>query len=376
LPLSSTITLDLALAQLDRWIDPGAVAGAAVAVRAHGELIAEHYAGEAQPGIAVHRDTLFGLASVSKPITATVVMTLVDDGQISLEEPIVRFVPEFAAAAPDGNPQWEAARRLITVRQALAHLTGLPEDLPPGTLRARDLPSLDTITDHLIAQPLQFACGTEMRYSNAGYALLGRLVHRVTGRDIWDYAQERLFEPMGIEGIVARPDSALDPRIATVADAGGAGSDHESYNSRYWRGLAIPWGGLFGTAAGIAQFAEQFMAGDRLPLSKRARQLMTTDQADGVSGGLTSLKLVWRPAHWGLGWEIKGSKRRHWTGEYTSPQTYCHWGAAGTLVWTDPTLDLTVAVFGNRTTFNQWPFQPVARWARLSNAIIASQSRE
>ena len=117
------------------------------------------------------------------------------------------------------------------------------------------------------------------------------------------------------------------------------------------------------------------MLGNQNPVSKRARELMTTDQAGGVSGGLAMLKLVWHPAHWGLGWEVKGSKRRHWTGEYTSPQTWCHWGSAGTLVWADPSIDLSVAVFGNRTTYSQWPFQPVARWARLSNAIIASRDR-
>lgn len=375
MPLSQKTRLDDALAQIRQWIVPDGVNGGAVVVRAHGEQVGELYAGEAQPGRPVERDTLFGLASVSKPITATVVLSLVDDGLVSLQEPIVRFVPEFAAAASEGVAQWEAARRLITVRQALAHLTGLPEDLPAGTLRSRDLPSLDTITDHLIALPLQFEPGTAMRYSNAGYALLGRLVSRVTGRDIWEYARDRVLGPMGMSGIVARPGPELDERIAIVADASGSNSDHESYNSRYWRELAIPWGGLFGTAADVATFAEQFTAGNVLPLSRRARALMISDQVFGVEGGLTSLKLVWRPAHWGLGWEVKGSKRRHWTGDYTAPETYCHWGAAGTLVWSDPTLALTVAVFGNRTTYSQWPFRPVARWARLSNAIIASLDR-
>jgi CubicO group peptidase (beta-lactamase class C family) len=99
---------------------------------------------------------------------------------------------------------------------------------------------------------------------------------------------------------------------------------------------------------------------------------MTSDQANGVAGGLQMLRLVWTPAHWGLGWEVKGSKRRHWTGDYTSPRTYCHWGSAGTLVWSDPERALTVAAFGNRYTAKGWPFTPVARWARLSNAIVAA----
>jgi beta-lactamase class C len=373
LSVSSNSALDRALTQIDQWVSDGAVTGAAVVVRSHGQEIARRYVGEAQPGIPVGPETLFGLASVTKPITASVVMLLVDDGQIGLDEPVTRFVPELAAAAPDGNPQWEAARSMITVRQVLAHVSGLAEDLPPGKLRARDLPDRDTITDHLMALPLQSEPGSALLYSNAGYGVLGRLVHRVTGRDIWDVAQDRLLGPIGLAGIVARPGPDLNQRIATVADAGSQGSEHESFNSRYWRDLAIPWGGLFGTPADIARFAESFIGGGSNPLSKRARTLMTSDQANGVSGGLAMLRLVWHPAYWGLGWEVKGAKRRHWTGEYTSPDTYCHWGSAGTLVWTDPTIGLTVAVFANRTTYSQWPYQPVARWARLSNAIIASQ---
>ena len=371
--MSTTVALDHVLSQIDDWIDPSGVAGAGVIVRANGAEIAERYAGEGQPGFDVDRNTLFGLASVTKPITAAVVMTLVDDGRLSIDEPAVRFVPEFGTAAADGNPQWEAARRLITVRHLLSHTSGMVEDLPTGILRARDLPSLDTITDHLIAQPLQFEPGTALLYSNAGYSLLGRIVNRVTGRDIWDYARERLLEPMGLDGIVARPGPELDDRVAIVADAGSAGSEHESFNGAYWRDLAIPWGGLFGTVADIAAFADSFMTGERLPLSSRARELMISDQVNGVSGGLQMLKLVWHPAVWGLGWEVKGGKRRHWTGDYTSPATYCHWGSAGTLVWSDPVQRLTVAMFGNRTTYSQWPYQPTARWARLSNSIIAGQ---
>ena len=114
-------------------------------------------------------------------------------------------------------------------------------------MRARDLPSLDTITDHLIALPLQFEAGTSLLYSNAGYGLLGRVVNRVTGRDIWDFARDHLLDPMGLSGIVARPGPELDDRIARVADAGSAGSPHESSrHSQYWRDLAIPWAACSG----------------------------------------------------------------------------------------------------------------------------------
>lgn len=83
------------------------------------------------------------------------------------------------------------------------------------------------------------------------------------------------------------------------------------------------------------------------------------------------MKVTWNPAYWGLGWEVKGTKRRHWTGELTSPRTFCHFGAAGTLLWADPERDVALAVFANRTTIHLWPFIP-ARWSRLSNALIAA----
>ena len=370
--MSGPARLNEVLALIDDWIEPDGVSGAAVVVRSGGELVAERYAGEGRPGRPVTERTLFALASITKPVTASAVMALVDEGLLAIDEPIARFVPEFATANPDGNCAWEAARRLITVRQALCHTTGLPEDLPPGELRGRDLPSVETIADHLIRLPLGFEPGTELRYSNAGYALLGRLVQRVTGQDLWDYARARVLEPMGLNDVIARPPGSEDDRIVHVADAGGAGTDHEGYQSRYWRELAIPWGGIFGSARDVARFAESFMLPTNAPLSRATRDLMITDQAAGVSGGLTSLKLTWHPAQWGLGWEVKGGKRRHWTGELASPATYCHWGAAGTLVWADPAWGVTVAMFGNRTTFNLWPFTPVARWSRLSNAIVAA----
>ena len=99
---------------------------------------------------------------------------------------------------------------------------------------------------------------------------------------------------------------------------------------------------------------------------------MPSDQARGASGGVQSRRVAWQPAFWGLGWEVKGDKRRHWTGELTSPRTFCHFGAAGTLLWADPDRNVALAVFANRTTTHLWPFVPAARWSRLSNALIAS----
>ncbi len=363
-----------ALKQIDDWIDPAAVSAASVVVRQGGREIGEHHAGTLESGRPVQRDTIFGLASVTKPITAACALLLVDRGQIGLDEPVARFLPAFGKPSALGTPEWEAGRGLITVRQVLSHTSGLPEDLPADAVPLRNQPTLEQITDAMIATPLAYQPGTLLRYSNAGYGVLGRLIEAVVGEDIWTFAQKNLLDPMALTGIYPRPGAEVADHIAPVIDARGKGTAYEPYNSSFWRDLAIPWGGLYGTAADSARWAESFLTGDQSPLSGAARQAMITDQANGVSGGLQMLNLTWHPAFWGLGWEVKGTKRRHWTGDYTSARTYCHWGAAGTLVWVDPELDLTVAAFGNRTSYNGWPFAPIARWARLSNAIVAAVS--
>lgn len=367
-----------AIAQIDDWIGPNGVPGAAACVQFRGEIVAEHFAGEAQPGIPVDERTLFGLASVTKPITAATLMSCVEEGLLALDEPVARFVPEFADSAdaelPWFDPALEALRGQITVRQILSHLSGLPEDLPAGYLSVKSRPDLATYTDAMQRMPLQTAPGAELRYSNAGYAMVARVVERVTGGDFWTEVDRRIIEPLGARDIVARPGPAISDRIATVTDVAREGTDIASYNSDYWRGLAIPWGGLFGSARDLAAFAGAFLPGRESVLSSVTAKTMITDQANGVAGGVGSLKLRWPRAYWGLGWEVRGDKTRHWTGDLASPSTYCHFGAAGTLLWADPERELVVALFANRTTIHLWPFSP-PRWARLNNELVAIADR-
>lgn len=367
-----------AIAQLDEWIGPNGVPGAAACVQFQGEIVAEHFAGEAQPGVPVDERTLFGLASVTKPITAATLMSCVEDGLLALDEPVARFIPEFLDGI-DTSVAWydaglEAQRDRVTVRQLLAHLSGLPEELPQGYLDVRTKPDLAAFTDAMQRMPLQTAPGTELRYSNVGYALVARVVERVTGGDFWTEVDRRVIEPLGARDIVAKPGPAISDRIATVADAAGEGTDTEAYNSDYWRNLAIPWGGMYGSARDLVAFGSAFLPGRERVLSPATAKAMTTDQANGLPGGVGALRLRWPRAYWGLGWEVRGDKTKHWTGDLASPATYCHFGAAGTLLWADPERDLVVALFANRMTLRLWPFSP-PRWARLNNELIAIADR-
>ena len=366
MPLSR---IDIALRQIDEWIGPGGVPGAAAVVWRSGEIVAEHYAGEAKPGIPIDETTLFALASVTKPVTAAVVMDLQRTGRWSIDDHVSAWLPEFETAGKDDN--LAALRSTITIRQLLCHLGGLPEDLPKGTFRSRETPSLDEIVDRYLQLPLQQPPDQALLYSNAGYGILGRMVETVSGRDFWDVAWDSVFGPMHLQDTIARPGPALDPRIAIVEDPGNAGRPTESYNSQYWRDLGIPWGGLYGTARDLAHFAGAFLDDDSPLLDPQTRSAMVIDQLDGKPGVVRSARIEWPVAAWGLGWEVKGPKRKHWTGDLTAPETFCHFGAAGTLFWADPIHDVALAIFANRSTIHLWPFVP-PRWSRLSNSVITA----
>ena len=364
------------LRSIDDWVGTQGAAGVGAAVWWRGELVAERYVGEARPGVPVAVDTIFPLASVTKPVVAAAIVTLVEEGTIGLDEPAARYVSEFRAGPPGGeggDPTRERLRQTITLRQLLCHVSGLPEDIGDRHERFAAEEPLSAIVDAMCRLPLQSAPGAVLRYSNAGYGVLGRLVEGVTGRSVWDIAADRVWSPLGMRDTAVRPGADLLPRLAHLADAAGAGTALETYNGAWWKGLAVPWAGLYGTPRDLVTFAAAFLPhGPRL-LSGAGVEAMTGDQTGGVPGGVESAKTVWPVGRWGLGWEVKGEKQRHWTGELTSPRTVCHFGQAGTLLWADPAHELALAVFANRSVSHMWTFI-LSRWARLSNALVAAIS--
>jgi beta-lactamase class C len=367
-----------ALTIIDDWVGPAGPPGVGAAVWQGGEIVAERYAGNAKTNEPVTPGTIFPLASVTKPIAAATVMALVEAGSVSLDEPVGRIVPEFRSgpevAAEGVDPALERLRPTIGARQLLCHVAGLPEDLGPRESRYQEMVTIDDVIDQMCRMPLQSAPGAELRYSNIGYGVLARLAERVDGRPFWQIARERVLDPLSLNDIVGDPRGVTLDRIAQLTDTSHVGTEVETYNSAYWRSLALPWGGLFGTPRDAVRFAAAFLPSGERILSAATTAMMTTDQTMGVPGGVESAKVYWDPGAWGLGWEVKGTKRRHWTGELTSSRTFCHFGHAGTLLWGDPDHDLALAVFSNRAVTQMWTFIH-ARWARLSNAVVAAATR-
>src|SRR5690606_30212818 len=112
------MSFDEVTRQIEEWVAEGVVPGAAIAVEHRGQLVSYRHAGEARPGFPVSKGTLFGIASLSKPITAAAFMTLVDDDLLDLDTPVTEVLPEFGADVDllYANAMLEAQRDDITFR--------------------------------------------------------------------------------------------------------------------------------------------------------------------------------------------------------------------------------------------------------------------
>lgn len=359
--------------RLDQWVEVDAVPGVSIAIQHRDEPLLIHTAGMAALDRPMTPDTLFALASVSKPFTVAGFMKAVDDGLIGLDDAVVDVVHDFGTDIdpfdPDLKPPLEAQRDDITWRQMLSHMSGLPELLSVKRMRATSLPSLDEQVDEMMRLPLVSAPGDVLRYSNVDIAIAARAIEKVTNTPIHTWINRQIIEPMSIPEVELTPGPEFDNQIAIVRNPANEGTSAESYNSRYWRDQGNTWGGYFGSPRGVLDFAMRFLPGRPNVLSEESVREMTTDQVNGADGGVESLNALWSPGFWGIGWEVKGTKPRHWTGSKSSPETFCHWGQAGTLTWVDPTRELGVSVFANATVRDMWPFKK-NRWAYLNDDII------
>jgi len=176
-----------------------------IALTRNGKLVYSHGYGAAQSG------SLFRIASLSKAITAVAILHLVEEGKLSLAQPAFALLPGLPAPA---GSQPDKRLATITIRHLLNHSGGWdrsptganfdPMFLSPKISRELDVPapvSAENIIRWMRAQPLQFTPGTRYAYSNFGYAVLGRIIERITGMTYEDYVRAHVLAPMGITGM-------------------------------------------------------------------------------------------------------------------------------------------------------------------------------
>lgn len=189
-------------------MDRHGIPGAALAIAREGKLLlAKGYGwSNVVTGETVKPDTLFGLASLSKPFTAVAALKLVENGKLGLDDPVLPLIKHIK---PPTGVRMDPLLRTVTVRQCLNHtggwdrmVSGDPIYWEPQICRALRLRSPlapEHFISFMMSRPLDFKPGTLSRYSNVGYILLGAVVEQVSGQPYRRFVQEQVFRPMGIQ---------------------------------------------------------------------------------------------------------------------------------------------------------------------------------
>lgn len=362
----SSPRLERAYSLLRRAVEEGKVMGCTVRISRNGESLEPQAFGRRSiiEDSPVQPDTIFLTASVTKPVTATAAMMLIERGSIRLDDPVCSIVPEFG----DGGQ-----RNRILVRHLLSHTSGLPDQLPENReLRSQHV-TLDTFILKTYRTPILFEPGTRFSYQSAGMTMLMDIVQHVTGMSLAEFARREIFEPLGMNDTSFGVDWSKSGRVSQVNVPSGSFQYGEAdavswnWNSRYWWSLGSPWGGMVSTQADLTRLLNMFLDGGSLVtrqiLSPETVKVMTTNQ---VGTFLSIPEDIRYNNPWGFGWALK-SPFNPVFGDLVSPRTFGHWGATGTVVWADPQTSLTCVVLTNQ------PFDGIARLLGMfSNAVVGS----
>lgn len=216
-------------------------------------------------------DAVFWIASESKPMTAVALMMLVDEGKLSLDDPIENYLPEFRAQMvvsekDDRQTILRKPSRPITIRDCLSHMSGLPFKSAAEEPVLDGLPLASAVRTYAMT-PLQTEPGTAYQYSNAGINTAARVLEVVSGTPYEQFMQERLFDPLGMKDTTFWPDES---QVARVARSYRPGMDKEKLEAfditqlRYplsdrLHRFPMPAGGLFSTAEDTARFARMLL---------------------------------------------------------------------------------------------------------------------
>ena len=311
----------------------------------------------------IREDAIFLIASITKPIVAMGAMRLVERGDLLLNDRVGDIIPEFA----------QSHKIAITIRHLLTHTSGLPDMLPNNRqLRAAHAP-LSTFVEDTCAVQTAFPPGRGVQYQSMGFAVLGEIIHRISGETCPAFLKREFFDSLEMnDTALGAPDDWVNgpqwERIAGIrVPEDQAGTDW-NWNSKYWRQLGAPWGGLLTTPADLARFARMMLNQGRLGneqiLSPMTVEASTRNQLEPLRD-VPEIDRRTRP--WGFGWRLNWPAHSANYGDLVGPRTFGHWGATGTVLWIDPDREVFVIIFTTQ------PQEPLGTYiARLSNALSSS----
>jgi CubicO group peptidase (beta-lactamase class C family) len=298
-------------------------------------------------------DTLFWIASMTKPVTGVAILMLQDEGKLNVADPVAKYLPEFAnLKTPSGKPA------NLTIAQLLTHTSGLGE---AGGDAARQAKTLANLVPLWLAAPMQFEPGAKWQYCQSSINAAGRIVEVISGLSFDAFLQQRLFDPLGMSNTTFYPTTEQRARLITAYAKNRDTGELTPIPPRPEFGPRDrpPQGngGLYSTALDYARFCQMLLNGGALDgkryLSAAALKFLATPQTGEIPTGFFQND-TWgnrgKNYGWGLGTCVLRTPHEG-VAEMLSPGSYGHGGAWGTQAWIDPVKGVAYVLMVQRSNF-------------------------
>ena len=325
--------------------------GAVLLVGRHGKVVLHEAVGwrNQEDGQRMERDTLFRMASNTKPVVATAILMLVEEGKLSLFDNVRKYLPS-----------WDNHRAsYIQVRHLLSHTSGLRintlflSPLMEASTKHPDAPNLVLEAARFGDVGAQYPPGTTYSYSNPGYNTLGALVEIASGKPLRDFLRQRIYEPLGMVDSYNHEPDAPNDRMSRVY-RGGRGKWTIQWSPGEPSAVPFPRasGGMISTAADYFRFLQMYLEGGELD----GIHILKTESV--LLGTASQTSNVHMPGEegsgYGFGWSV------------ASDGTYSHGGSDGTWAWVEPSRGIVGIVF----TQSPGGKIPSRQFRRVVNASI------
>lgn len=339
-------------ARMKSFVEQGRTAGIVTLLAYRGQVIHADAVGyqNLETKAPMYLNTLFQIASMTKPITAVAVMLAEEDGLLTILDPVEKYLPEFKDLKVKEGDNLVKPARPITIRDVLTHTSGMSGDYPKAVgdfqtfYRKRDR-TLAEAVKLFAQQPLEVHPGTKWIYSNTGIAVAGRIVEVVTGKSFEQFLEERLFTPLGMKDTHFFLPASKNDRVAQIYQLTESGLKKSVIEpTRENAVYSAPEAGLYSDAADLFRFLQMLLNGGRFNgkqiLSHHSVELMTNNHTGDLKAG-------WSPGiGMGLGFQIV----RNVEGMFRlqSVGTFTHGGAWQTYYFADPNKELIGVILMQR----------------------------
>lgn len=344
--------------RMRQLVDKNEAAGVVTLIATPERIIHLDATGKAdiESGKMMAPDAIGWIASMTKPILAVLLMMLEDEGKLSVDDPVDKYLPEFAKLrTKDGQPARVLIRHLVT------HTSGLGEISAAEAKGARKLADVIPL---YVSKPVAFEPGTKWVYCQSGINTAGRIVEVLSGLPFEEFAQQRLFGPLGMKDTTFYLSDEQLPRLASSYQRKEQGQ-LEKTDIRFLNGTAptshdrfpAPNGGLFSTAGDYARFCQMVLRGGEVDgrryLKAETVKRMTTNHTGELKTGFTAGNC------WGLGWCVIREPQD--ITKTLSPGSFGHGGAYGTQAWIDPVKQRIYVLLVQRANFSNSDASAVRR---------------